>query len=381
MSFLMCSILFTIIFAGSRFVLFLGLGIEALREKRRRTSSPRTEPLPSVSVVIPARDEEARLGPLLRSLTDQHYPDFEIIFINDRSSDATAAMLEDFARHRKSGRTEIVTLTDNPGPNFKQFALIRGIERARGDLILFTDADCAIGPDWVPTMAAAIASQDVGLVIAPVFKPVVDGRFFSYFQAFDHAVRFAYLASSVGLGMPTGGFGNNLIVRRAALDAIGGYAAVPPSPTEDAALIATIRSKTGYRVRACLSPAAFVVTAAEQSFRRMLIQGLRWNNGGLFADDIMTRAGFGALMFGITASVLMLFAAPFSAEAALAASAVYMVITMDALSALAIARSALPRPPIRLLAAWFLEPPYFALLTILGLLRIEVRWKGERIGA
>jgi hypothetical protein len=113
----------------------------------------------------------------------------------------------------------------------------------------------------------------------------------------------------------------------------------------------------------------------------MLIQGLRWNNGGLFAKDPTTRLSFGALMAGITTSVLMLFAAPFYPEAALAASAVYLVITMDAISALAIARSALPKPPFRLLAAWFLEPPYFALLTLLGLLRIEVRWKGERVGS
>ncbi len=367
-------ILFVLPFALFHAAMLGGLALERFRERRLAHRKGA-----SVSLVVPARNEAARIRPLLASIEALDYPDLEVVFVDDRSGDGTGDILEDFVSSLPSGRARLIRLTENPGPNFKQRALGAGIDAAKGDLLLFTDADCSFGPGWVSAMSAALADDRNGLAIGPVFKDASGPRFFDFFQAFDHAVRYSYLAGSAGLGAPCGGFGNNLIVRRAALDAIGGYGSVPFSPTEDAALIGRVRSHSAFRVRGLLSPASRVVTGSESRFRELARQGLRWNNGGLFAPDPFTRLSFNYLMIVITAGVLALPLLPWLPSLWPLSAASWWAISADAMAAASFSRGMLPALSPRWLPAWFLMPPYFGLLTLLGYLRIEVKWKGESI--
>lgn len=351
-----------------------GVALEARREKRFvRTGTA------LVSIVIPARNESARIRPLFAALSALTYTRLEFVFIDDRSSDDTAALIDAFVASRPDGSARLLRLTENPGPNFKQFALARGIEAARGELLLFTDADCVFAPDWASAMAAALGDEKTGLAIGPVFKPVAGPRFFDFYQALDHAVRYAYLVGSAGLGVPTGGFGNNLIVRRAALEKLGGYDTVPFSPTEDAALIGCVRSRTKYRVRGLVSEASRVVTTPETSFREFARQGLRWNNGGLFAPDLATRLAFNYLMVIIALGVLFLPVIAFVPSLWPLSFCSYFAITVDTLCSAYFARGMLPRPYWKWIPHSFLTPAYFGLLTILGYLGIQVSWKGASI--
>ncbi len=354
--------------------MLLGLFLETRRERRfpRREAS-------SVSIVIPARNEADRIGPLFKALGTLSYPALEIVFVDDRSTDGTMRLIEEFAASQPEGRVRVLRLTENPGPNFKQYALGKGIRAASGELLLFTDADCTFAPGWVSAMAAAMADGRNGLAIGPVFKPVTGSRFVDFFQAFDHTVRYSYLSGSAGLGFPSGGFGNNLIVRRETLEGIGGYETVPFSPTEDAALIACVRAKTSYRVRGLLSPASRVVTTPEPGWRELVRQGLRWNNGGLFAPDPATMIAFNYLMLVITLGILFAPLVPFLPALGWFTAAAYWAIVADTLAAASFSAGILPRPFFRWLPHSFLMPPYFAFLTLLGYLGIEVSWKDSTI--
>ena len=106
---------------------------------------PDDQPLPTVSVVIPARNEERNLEQALESVLALDYPDLEIIVVNDRSTDGTGEILEKMAE--KDPRLTVVTMASLPaGWIGKPYALHVGAQEARGEFILFTDADIVFDP-------------------------------------------------------------------------------------------------------------------------------------------------------------------------------------------------------------------------------------------
>lgn len=390
---------FAILFVGAHLAVMGGILLEFRRESLIRKQAGSTalaesrqtpgilQLLPSISIVIPARNEERNLEALFESLRGQQYRGaLEVVLIDDRSSDATARLFADFAASYTTGKTggaqrtvKILNLTENHGPNYKQQALTAGLKLACGDYILFTDADCTMEPCWATDMATLLADPRTALAIGPVYKRMAGSCFFDLYQAFDHAVRYMYLVGGTGIGSPCGGFGNNLIVRRSALAAIGGYEAVPYSLTEDAALIACVRTLKGARIRAGLSAGTSVMTTPVGNWRQLVTQGLRWNNGGMYGPDRTTRLVFGALMFSIGAGILVLPIAWLAPDLYLLPIAVYIAMTMDTVATASIAGKALPIGSLRLIPQLLFTPVYFTFLTILGLLRIKISWKDARL--
>ena len=102
-------------------------------------------PLPPVSIVIPARNEERNLAQALDSVLALDYPDLEFIAVNDRSTDRTGTILEKIAE--RDPRLTVVTIESLPAVWIgKPHALHVGAQQARGEFILFTDADIVFHP-------------------------------------------------------------------------------------------------------------------------------------------------------------------------------------------------------------------------------------------
>lgn len=112
--------------------------------------------LPRVAVVVAARNEEKIITPLLGSLSQQDYPAdlLEIIIVNDNSTDRTPIVVSEFIEILKRQGALKMRLIFNPFPGKKR-AIRYGIEKAAGELILTTDADCIVGPGWVRAHAEA----------------------------------------------------------------------------------------------------------------------------------------------------------------------------------------------------------------------------------
>jgi glycosyltransferase involved in cell wall biosynthesis len=115
---------------------------------------PADVPLPALTVVVPARNERETVEPAMRSLFRLNYPDYQIIAVNDRSTDATGDILEGLAASSESaGRLRVLHVLELPsGWLGKTHAMWLGAEQGnrsgRGDdWILFTDADCIFHPD------------------------------------------------------------------------------------------------------------------------------------------------------------------------------------------------------------------------------------------
>jgi cellulose synthase/poly-beta-1,6-N-acetylglucosamine synthase-like glycosyltransferase len=394
---------FAFVFTGLHIALMAGLVREwrydrgfvgASGKLKPQDDPPATDAGDTVSVLVPVRNEETRLAGLLESLARQDYPQAEFVFIDDGSTDKTPELLKEFAASCPAAK--IITLAENPGPNRKQYALTRGIDAARGSLLLFTDADCELPPGWIGAMTERMADGRAALVIGPVFKKpdavtearprsihTTGGNFFRQYQCFDHAVRYMYLAASTGLGAAGGGFGNNLIVRRTALDRIGGYGKVPPSATEDAALVSLIRAHSrggatpGMAVHAACGRGLWVFTKNEPGWKALVNQTLRWNNGGLFSPDISTRLNFSFLMVTISLGILAIPVLPFAPGLWPLPAAVLSAMTMNTIAVLRLFGAALPKGGALYLVQIVFTPAYFTFLTILGFCGIKPGWKDK----
>ena len=100
---------------------------------------------PHVSILVAARDEEEKLPQALPTLLGLDYPDYEVIYVNDRSRDSTPTILDDFAR--RDPKLKVLHLTElPPGWLGKTHALQKASERARGEWLLITDADVRFHP-------------------------------------------------------------------------------------------------------------------------------------------------------------------------------------------------------------------------------------------
>ncbi len=108
----------------------------------------------SISIIVCARNESDNLRELLPLLFSQEYPKFEVIVVNDRSSDDTTDILRAF--ERKYENLIVTSIIENEKFNFnKKFALTMGIKAASNDHVLLTDADCRpISNKWIRTMVA-----------------------------------------------------------------------------------------------------------------------------------------------------------------------------------------------------------------------------------
>jgi chlorobactene glucosyltransferase len=154
-----------IVAAGYLAVLIVVARRYATRRPRLRDYSPATTG-PLLSVIIPARNEAHNIERCAASILATRYEPIEVIVVDDRSTDATADVVERLARGPEArGRLRLVRGAELPGGWFgKQWAMVQGFRTARGELLLFADADTYHHPDLIPRAVRALVTERVHLV-------------------------------------------------------------------------------------------------------------------------------------------------------------------------------------------------------------------------
>jgi cellulose synthase/poly-beta-1,6-N-acetylglucosamine synthase-like glycosyltransferase len=287
--FLVAFAVLNVVVIGFHVALAVGL-LRNLRAESRHVGSVPPEKL-RPEVIVAVRNEEHSLPRLLESLLGQTRSDCLFLFVDDRSSDATGRILDDFCS--KTGtqarvihnRAEPVSLTG------KQAALDLAFGQARGDVLLFTDGDCQLPATWAEELVGHFQEPAIGIVLGRI--GLEEGpTFLGRFQSFEQPLLNQYNFGSVGMGVPTGCFGNNMAVRASAVKQIGGFRNLGYSVTEDALLLDAVNRKGGWKVRACTSLRSTATTLPKGTWRDFVNQHTRWNAGGLFSSDLITRCSY-----------------------------------------------------------------------------------------
>ena len=204
-------------------------------------------PRPSISIIAPARDEARHIESAMRSLLAQDYPDFEVIAVNDRSVDGTADILARL--QREDPRLIVLQVTDLPeGWLGKNHANALGAAAARGELLLFTDADVRMTPDTLDRAAGCLQSEGWDHITAApraILPGPVLGLFALYF-----GLLFSLFARPWSARNPRSrahvGIGAFNLVRRSAYEAVGGHERLRLRPDDDLKLGKLLKS-SGYR--------------------------------------------------------------------------------------------------------------------------------------
>ncbi|MBI5324132.1 MAG: glycosyltransferase family 2 protein, partial [Ignavibacteriae bacterium] len=150
-----------IIFSIRSIIFLIGLIIE-----HKKNNNPKISKKLSVSVIVPARNEENNIRKCIESIMKNNYPEkyYEVIVVNDRSSDNTGSILENLQLQYKNLLVvDITETTINKNLRGKPGALQKGIETAKGEIILMTDADCIVSKNWIESVTNSFNDEDVGL--------------------------------------------------------------------------------------------------------------------------------------------------------------------------------------------------------------------------
>lgn len=123
---------------------------------------------PLVSVIIPTCNREEALQRCLDSLTNQSCPSFEVIVVDDCSSDDTVAMLSRESLRWQNLRLQVIRNETHAGLNVSRN---KGIRAARGRFLAFLDSDCIAEPDWLDRLVAAFTDENVAAVTGLVTDP------------------------------------------------------------------------------------------------------------------------------------------------------------------------------------------------------------------
>jgi len=143
------------------FLVNLILNLRSLKTPRRNSRVPR--PAPLISVMVPARDEEANIGACLESLRKQDYPNYEVLVLDDNSADNTASIVSDMA----DGDNRIRLYSGEPLPEGwagKPFACYQLAQRAKGDWLLFVDADTIHAPHMLRSVLSIATKLKTSLL-------------------------------------------------------------------------------------------------------------------------------------------------------------------------------------------------------------------------
>jgi glycosyltransferase involved in cell wall biosynthesis len=209
------------------------------------TEKETTAPRPTVSVIVPARNEEASLADCLRSLVAQTNVNFELIVIDDHSTDRTREIAASFPG------VQIIEAGPLPeGWTGKNNAVSTGARQARGEWLLFTDADTIHLPG---SLAAALKEAHENAAELLSYSP--EQIAVTFWEMATLPVVFAELArqySPKKVSDPASPIaaanGQYILIRRETYDAVGGHAAVASDILEDVALARAVKS-SGRRIR------------------------------------------------------------------------------------------------------------------------------------
>ena len=297
-------------------------GVLHLRTKIKKGKISFQTEQPPVSVIICAKDESENLRQFLPFVLQQEYPDFEVIVINDGSTDDTENLLNDLSVEYSNLRTTFVPVGAN-NVSTKKLGLTLGVKAAKNDLLLFTDADCM--PEdkcWITRMVRNFTPETEFVLGygAYIEKKGLLNKLITYDTLF---IALQYLGMAAAR-KPYMGVGRNLAYRKETFFAQKGFAATLGLSSGDDDLMVN-KASNSRNTRVEISPDSITWSEPNATLRGWLYQKQRhlsvssYYKGsskfrlslepitrGLFYLSFIAALVFGGLIIQIAAGVLFL---------------------------------------------------------------------------
>jgi len=332
-----------------------------------------------VSVVIAVRNESAGIKSLLVSLLKQTYPKnlFEVIIVDDNSDDQTVEIINQF----KTENPELILSVVKSKGQGKKDALKRGFEQVNSEIIITTDGDCQVEPNWIKNYVSYFENNDAQLLFGPVFYSN-SNSFQKYIFTLEFATLVASGAGSVGIGLPLMGNGANLAFRKSAFEKVKEkLSGAKFASGDDVFLMHAISSNYGNAaVKFIKNKSSIVETSAPENLGKFVNQRIRWGSKAKAYKSIWALA---------VAMVVFVFNVLLGLTAFLA---FYKIWFLAVLPLFVILKFLIDFPLIRnflkfynrLVSAIFLFPleffyPFYIMLTALFSIFIPYRWKGRTL--
>ncbi len=214
---------------------------------------PLPPPLPNpprISVVICAYNAERTMDACLASLRELRYPNYEVVVVDDGSTDRTAEIARRYPEFR---------LISQPNRGLSVARNV-GMEAASGEIVAYTDSDCVVDPDWLTYLAYKFVQSDFAGVGGPNLPPPEDSAVAAYVAAAPGGPTHVLVSDEVAEHIP----GCNMAFRRQVLRQIGGFDPLHRAAGDDVDVCWRLQNE-GYRI-------GFSAAAQVWHFRRNTVR-------------------------------------------------------------------------------------------------------------
>lgn len=236
-----------------------------------------------ISVVVAARNEEKNIDRLLHALQEQSHPAtfFEVIVVDDFSTDRTLEVIQTFL----SETIHLAQPNSSSTQSSKKKAIEAGVQKAKGELIVITDADCIPKKNWLKTIASFYLKTNAVFIAAPVkFKS--SSSLLNIFQSLDFITLQGITAASVTANAHSMCNGANLAYLRSAFFEVDGFSGIDKLASgDDMLLMYKIWKKHPQGVHYLKNPEAIIETDPMPTWKKFFQQRIRWSSKAAFYKD------------------------------------------------------------------------------------------------
>jgi len=241
-------------------------------------------PKTKISIIVPARNEEASIGKCTDALAAQIYPVelFELIVVDDHSTDKTKEVTE---KTVSSLKIRAKAISNNETEQGKKNAITKGIKNSSGELIVITDADCQSNSKWLLTIESEYQKTGAYMFCGPV-ELANESGFLGHFQSLELCGLSLLSGAGINMGLPLLCNGANLAYTREVFNEVGGFKGIDDHPSgDDILLMFKVHKKHQGKIQYVKSKDAFVSTSAQMFLHDFIEQRIRWTSKARIAKN------------------------------------------------------------------------------------------------
>lgn len=253
-----------------------------------------------VTLLIAARNEEENIRLTIEDILAQDFPKhlLEVIIVDDHSTDSTANIIRSYA----SQGVKLLQLNEAQKLNsYKKKAIAEAIKLSTGDLMVATDADCRMGPQWLSSVVSYFETEQPVMISSPVgyFQ---EKSLFERLQTLEFSYLIGIGASFIGNGRASTCNGANLAYRKDIFYEVGGFTGIDDLASgDDELLLQKVAERYPGRIGFLKSREAIVYTQAKPTLAEFLQQRRRWaSKSTKYKDKSVVALAVGIWLFNLS---------------------------------------------------------------------------------